>query len=110
MNYYHYAVISNNIVEDVIVAETQELAESLTGKQCIGYELKDHTSPQPGWTYSDGVFYPAKPHPSLTRWNAELFVWEPPIDYPSDGKVYTWSTSSESWLEQEPSPGAVLDI
>ncbi len=32
-----FAVIDNNIVENIIVADTKEIAEKVTGKECIEY-------------------------------------------------------------------------
>ena len=43
----NYAVINNNIVENIIVAETKEIAEQVTGKTCI-----DCTD---GWDYNNGI-------------------------------------------------------
>ena len=108
--HYNYAVIQNNKVVDVIVAESKELAESLTNSVCIGYDLADHTSPQPGWDYIDNKFYPTKPHKSLTKWNQELFCREPGVDYPEDGKPYTWNLETESWEELEVDPNSASMI
>jgi hypothetical protein len=50
----NYAVINGNIVENVIVADTKEIAEQVIGKECIEY-----TNSNPagiGYTYADGVF------------------------------------------------------
>jgi len=107
--FYNYAVINNNKVVDVIVAETKEIAESLTGKTCIGYELKDHTSPQPGWNYVDGEFFPQSPHKSLTKFNKVLWIWEPGVDRPSDNKIYTWDLDTEQWIEKEQDPGTAVE-
>lgn len=47
-----YAVIENNVVINRIVAESKEIAESVTGKTCIEC---DGTSVVGGY-YLDGVF------------------------------------------------------
>lgn len=51
----NYYVIDDNKVVNFIVAESQEIAESITGKTCI---LQPEESPYPniGWTYIDGIF------------------------------------------------------
>jgi len=49
-----FAVIDSNIVENVIVADTKEIAEEVTGKECIEYT--EENPAQIGWTYADGVF------------------------------------------------------
>lgn len=54
-----FAVIDNGVVENIIVADSQEIAESVTIKEetpnkiCIEFQQI-----QPGWTYDDGVFNP----------------------------------------------------
>ena len=50
----NYAVINNNIVENIIVADTKEIAEEVTSKTCIEYT--DNNPAGIGYTYADGVF------------------------------------------------------
>lgn len=50
----NFAVIENNIVVNVIVADSLEVAETATGSTCIEY-----TSENPagiGWTYNGSTF------------------------------------------------------
>ena len=42
-----FAVINDNTVENIIVADTKEIAESITGKTCIDYT--------DGWDYDNGI-------------------------------------------------------
>jgi hypothetical protein len=37
----NFAVLNSNIVENIIVAETKQIAESLTGKVCIQYSSEN---------------------------------------------------------------------
>lgn len=46
-----FAVIKDGIVDNCIVADSQETAESVTGLTCVEYFIVE-----PGWTYSDGKF------------------------------------------------------
>lgn len=48
---FTYAVISNNTVENTIVADSQEIAEQLTGKKCIEYV--DNSLVQAGAVYDE---------------------------------------------------------
>lgn len=48
------AVIENGIVENIIVAESVELAEEITGKECVEYSTEDN--PCIGLSYINGVF------------------------------------------------------
>jgi hypothetical protein len=49
-----FAVIQNNIVTNIIVADTKEIAETVTGSTCVEYT--DENPAGIGWTYADGVF------------------------------------------------------
>jgi|LakMenE18May11ns_1017448.scaffolds.fasta_scaffold8807742_1 hypothetical protein len=53
----NYAVIKDGIVTNVIVAESQEIAESVTGLTCIEYQLEPG-APGIGWSY-DGTDFSA---------------------------------------------------
>ena len=45
-------------------------------------------------TYNNGIFTPAQPYPSWTLVNN---VWQPPVAYPSDGKMYIWNEENIIW-------------
>jgi hypothetical protein len=49
-----FAVIDNNTVTNVIVAETKEVAEMVTGLTCIEYTAENPVSI--GWTYNNSTF------------------------------------------------------
>jgi hypothetical protein len=49
-----FAVIKNNLVVNLIVAESLEIAEEVTGSTCIEYY-----APKIGNMYSDGQFIPS---------------------------------------------------
>jgi hypothetical protein len=51
--------------------------------------------------YYDSIrdaFIPPKPFPS---WILDEFscLWQSPIPYPNDGKMYTWNEETTSWVE-----------
>lgn len=50
----NFAVIENDIVTNIIVADTKEIAELVTGKTCIEYA--EGTPVSFNYTYADGVF------------------------------------------------------
>lgn len=52
-----YAVIKNGTVNNIIVADSKEIAESVTGLTCIEFELEPG-APGVGWTY-DGTNFSA---------------------------------------------------
>lgn len=49
-----FAVVENNLVTNVIVADTVEIAEEVTGKTCIEYD--DENPAGIGWTYDGEKF------------------------------------------------------
>jgi hypothetical protein len=51
----NYAVIKDGIVSNVIIAESQEIAESVTGLTCIEFQ-QEPGAPGIGWTYDGTVF------------------------------------------------------
>jgi hypothetical protein len=53
-----------------------------------------------GFVYdrNNDVFYPPQPYASWTL-NTN-WVWEAPVAYPTDGKLYTWDENATSWVAQ----------
>lgn len=53
-----------------------------------------------GFTYDEvrDAFIPPKPYESWVL-NEETCLWESPVPYPEDGKVYYWNEDSLTWIE-----------
>ena len=53
-----------------------------------------------GFTYNQELdaFIPPKPYSSWLL-NEESCLWEPPVAYPDDGKMYNWNEETQSWNE-----------
>ena len=53
-----------------------------------------------GYTYDSvrDAFIPPKPFNSWTL-DEESCLWEAPVAYPSDGKLYTWDEDNQEWDE-----------
>ena len=53
-----------------------------------------------GYTYdaANDVFYAPQPYPSWVL-NKTTWVWEPPVPYLTDGKVYNWDEATKNWVE-----------
>jgi hypothetical protein len=52
-----------------------------------------------GYTYDEAndYFYAPQPYPS---WTLDVDAkWQPPVAYPTDGKMYTWNETTLSWDE-----------
>lgn len=92
-----YAVIESDTVENVIVCDSKELAESVTGKTCVEYT--DENPAGIGWTYNytSKIFTSPSPYPSWIL-NVETNSWEAPTPRPEGGS-YVWNEESLSWIE-----------
>ena len=44
------------------------------------------------------AFYAPQPYPSWNL-NEVTCLWEPPVEYPNDGRIYTWGETTTSWTE-----------
>ncbi len=51
-----------------------------------------------GYTYDPtrDAFIPPKPFNSWTL-NEDTCLWEPPISYPDDNKIYNWNEETQQW-------------
>ena len=51
-----------------------------------------------GYTYDEDrdAFIPPKPYNSWTL-NETTCLWEAPVSYPTDNKMYTWNESTQTW-------------
>lgn len=52
-----------------------------------------------GYTYDsiNNVFYAPQPYPSWTI-GPPTWIWQPPVPYPDDGKIYYWDEATQSWV------------
>jgi hypothetical protein len=111
----HYAKVNNGIVEQVIVAEKEffnTFVDSSPGTwiqtsyNTYGNQHKLGGTPLRGnyagigYTYdaTHDVFYAPQPFPSWTL-NESTWLWEAPVAYPTDGKLYKWDESITNWKE-----------
>jgi hypothetical protein len=95
----NYAIVEDSKVLNVIVADSKELAEEISGKTCVEYTVEPAES---GGTYENGRFIKAQPYPSWVL--DEDFNWQPPVPYPTqedeeNPKIYTWDEDITSWVE-----------
>ena len=107
----HFAEIdADNTVLRVIVADTKEWCENNLGGTWVQTSYNTHGGEHPegrplhknyaGIGYHwDGVgFYAPQPFASWTK-NADTYLWESPVPYPNDGKVYSWNEDILNWEE-----------
>jgi hypothetical protein len=107
----HFAEIgSDNTVLRVIVADTKEWCESNLGGTWVQTSYNTHAGQHPegrplhknyaGVGYHwDGIgFYAPQPFPSWSK-NEETYLWEAPVPFPSNGKMYEWNEETQNWDE-----------
>jgi len=44
------------------------------------------------------AFIPPQPYVSWI-FNETTLDWDPPVPYPTDGKIYTWDEATQQWVE-----------
>ena len=112
----HYAFLDqNNIVTEVITGiDETELIEGLNPEIWYGNfrnQVCKRTSYNNnyrknyagvGMIYDEtrDAFYLPQPYPSWIL-NEETCIWESPVPYPTDGKMYEWNESTQEWDEVE---------
>lgn len=108
----HFAKVENGVVTQVIVAEQDVIDSGLFGTGWVQTSYNTHGGQHPegrplrknyagiGFTYNEqrDAFIPPKPFASWLL-NEDTCLWDAPVAYPTDGKVYGWSESSQQWIE-----------
>lgn len=94
------AQLKNNIVQRVIVAESVQWCINTFGGEWVRTYYKT-----PGHNFAgvDFIYYPEKenfssPQPYSSWTLDQNCQWQPPIPYPSDGKLYTWDEQQQKWI------------
>jgi len=110
----HFAKIENNIVTQVIVADTQEWCETNLGGEWVqtsyntqggvhvlgGIPLrKNYATIGSFYDKENDVFIHPQPYPSWIL-NTESFTWEAPKPMPNDGYYY-WDEKLSDWVKTE---------
>ncbi len=110
----HFAKVLDGKVTQVIVAEKEffdTFVDSSPGTW-IQTSYNTHGNQHPegrplrgnyaglGYTYDsvNDVFYAPQPYPSWIL-NNNTWLWESPVPYPTDGKVYIWDETITNWVE-----------
>jgi hypothetical protein len=110
----HFAKVLDGKVIQVIVAEKEffdTFVDSSPGTW-IQTSYNTHGNQHPegrplrgnyaglGYTYdsTNDVFYAPQPYPSWIL-NNNTWLWESPVPYPTDDKVYKWDETITNWVE-----------
>ena len=97
----HFAKIESNIVTEVIVAEQAHI-DTLSGtwvQTSYNASIRKNYAGI-GYTYDStkDAFIAPKPYASWTL-NNTTCKWEPPVTFPTDGKIYEWDEDTTNWTE-----------
>ena len=113
----HFAQINeNNMVTQVIVVEQDTLNTGLFGDPAswiqTSYNTRggQHPEGRPlrknyagiGYSYDPtrDAFIPPKPFNSWLL-NEETCLWDAPVPYPTDDKMYLWDEDTVNWIERQ---------
>jgi hypothetical protein len=95
---YPFALVSNNLVTDVIYMQTDDqstIDETLSKFSYDEYvKYGEHLSI--GQEKYNGFFRYPSPYESWI-WDDELKIWKAPVEPPLDGNAYLWNEDSLSW-------------
>jgi hypothetical protein len=102
----HFAKIdSNNIVENVIVAEQDFINSGAVGDSFLWVQTSyngnfrgKYASIGDTWDKVNEVFISPQPYPSWIL-NEDTCRWDSPVAYPTDDKMYTWDEETTNWKE-----------
>lgn len=115
----HFAKVEAGRVTEVIVAEADVINSGLFGSPGMwvqtsyntrgGIHYNENGEPDGGtplrknfagvgYIYDPirDAFIPPRTFPSW-KLNETTCLWEPPVEYPNDGSLYTWNENSLSW-------------
>jgi hypothetical protein len=108
----HFAKVVNGIVQEVIVAEPERIAEfedkdlwiqtsynTRAGIHTLGGTPLRKNYAKIGGLYDAerDAFRDPQPFDSWTL-NEDTCEWNPPVPYPEDGKPWFWDESTTSWV------------
>lgn len=63
-----------------------------------------------GFSYRKDLdaFIPPKAYESWSL-NENTCLWEPPVPYPADGRIYSWDENKLSWIDQAPAGATKIE-
>ena len=87
-----------NAVDEDNLNQVHHLYNHANSGKWVEYTTSTKNRPGVGFGYikSTGVFSFPQSYPSWSL-NETTGKWEPPVTYPSDGKVHDWDETDKSW-------------
>ena len=101
-------VVNNETINDLPFPESDQIGvafcQSLFGDTTVWKQTSYNANFRKnyagiGYTYDPvlDAFIAPKPYPSWLL-NTTTCQWEPPVHYPTDGKMYMWDEATLSWV------------
>lgn len=87
-----YAILENMKVINIILAESKEEAESVTGLEAIETDKE----PWLGWTLENNTWVPPAP---FSFWTWDGNQWNPPELDKNNDSAWIWNEESQTWEE-----------
>jgi hypothetical protein len=88
-----YAHIKGGVVENIIKWDGETPFDPGDGYTLVECE---NVRVNIGWSFDGTSFKPIQPYPSWV-WNEDIYDWEAPEPYPSDGASYVWEEDMGVW-------------
>jgi hypothetical protein len=105
----HYAKVEDGIVTQVIVADGLDWCEQNLGGEWVQTSYNTFGGVHSGGKFPihknyagigylfDGIgFCTPQPYPSWTK-DADTYLWNAPVAYPTDGEKYSWNEEAVAW-------------
>jgi hypothetical protein len=89
----NYAIAEDDMIVNVIVADTPVTAEAVTGLEAIEVQ---GGAPWIGWTLESEGWRSPRPFPS---WDWDGTAWAAPVPYPADEAHYYWDEEQGDWTK-----------
>ncbi len=101
----YWAKLDNNrIVTEIVVAEEELILSGRFGlpqnfmETCFeGSFRKKYAGVGDVYDVVRNAFIAPKPYPSWIL-DEDTCLWEPPVPYPTDGKIYLWDEDTLEWV------------
>lgn len=94
----NFAVMENENVTNIIVAESLSIAQSITEKNCIQLDSNADAEPGGKYDFEKNIFIKKQPYPSWTL--NDNNQWEPPVQpINNESETLQWDENSLSWVE-----------
>lgn len=87
-----FAVVENNVVTNVVVADSTEVAEATTGRSVVPVV---NGIPGVGWTRHNNSWREPSP---FSSWVWDGSTWVPPFAPPNSEDHFEWDEEVDNWI------------